>query len=92
MMRERSGVAEVSATTVAADALRLLESRKAAGLSANADEFVVTLDPVTGRPAKLEHAIVDGRLALCDAVQAPAAAATMALAPASADALDAPAA
>ena len=77
MMRDKSGLAEVPAATVASDALRLLESRKAAGLPANADEFVVILDPVTGRPAKLEHAIVDGRLALCDAVTEPTTATTV---------------
>jgi hypothetical protein len=63
LMRERTGLAEVSAATVAADALQLLEARRASGLSADADELVVLLDPVTGRPAKLEHVFVDGSLA-----------------------------
>ena len=49
MMRERSGLAEVSAANIAADAMRLLKSRKAlAGLPANAAMLVVILDPVTG--------------------------------------------
>ena len=46
---------------------------------------------MTGRPAKLEHAIVDGRLALCDAEAAPAAATVVAPSPTPAAALAFPA-
>ena len=67
LMRERSGLAEIPAATVAADALRLLEERRASGLPTNSDERVIIMDPLTGRPAKLEHVFVDGRLALLDA-------------------------
>ena len=70
LMRERSGMAEVSAATVASDSLRLLESRLEAGLPGTTDDLVVLLDPVSGRPAKLEHAWVDGRLALVETPRA----------------------
>ena len=65
-MRESTGMAEIQASTLAADTLRLLEARRSAGLSGDPDDLVVFLDPVSGRPAKLEYAWVDGRLGLVD--------------------------
>ena len=66
LMRESTGMAEFKASTLAADTLRLLEARRSAGLSGDPDDLVVFLDPVSGRPAKLEIAWVDGRLGLVD--------------------------
>jgi hypothetical protein len=73
LMRESTGMAEIKASTLAADTLRLLEARRSAGLSGDPDDLVVFLDPVSGRPAKLELAWVDGRLGLVDIVPPPPA-------------------
>jgi hypothetical protein len=75
-MRERTGLAEISATSLAADTLRMLEQRASDGLPGNADDLVVILDPVSGRPARLMHAWIDGRLGLVDAPASPALGAT----------------
>jgi hypothetical protein len=68
LMRESTGMAEIKASTLAADTLKLLEARRSAGLSGDPDDLVVFLDPVSGRPAKMELAWVDGRLGLVDSL------------------------
>ena len=45
----------------------MLEKCAEDGLPGGADDLVVILDPVTGRPARLLHAWIDGRLGLIDA-------------------------
>ena len=53
LMRESTGMAEIKASTLAADTLQLLEARRSAGMSGDPDDLVVFLDPVSGRPARL---------------------------------------